>query len=192
VSRFLFASTPATAHSWTPRPIVRRLVERGHEVAWYAGQAFAPRVRAAGARHEPFVEALDFSGHDPFDRFPHLRQLDGLEAIKASFRDVFLALIETTVAELVRILGPGSATVVRAAQPPEDRVLRSAARFAFRDVDAEYTAIRSRLGLHADPGSSSRRASRGTSTFRGQCRRLVGRARPLAANGLPDPGHRAG
>jgi UDP:flavonoid glycosyltransferase YjiC (YdhE family) len=104
MSRFLFASTPVAAHSATPGPIVRRLVERGHEVVWFAGRAHHDRVRSTGARFEPFVDALDMSTGDPYDWFPHVRALRGLRAVKASFLDIFLAQVEPTVADLERIL----------------------------------------------------------------------------------------
>jgi UDP:flavonoid glycosyltransferase YjiC (YdhE family) len=200
MARFLFASTPVAAHSATPRPIVRRLVERGHEVIWYAGEAYADRIRATGARYAPMVAALDVSTGDPYDWFPHIRELDGLAAIKATFTEIFLGQIEPGVADLERLLedfpadvlvsdilvgrtanivmergGPVNALLndTALAQPSPDfppwgrgmrpwhgvlgplnrtrnRLLRAALRFAFRDVDAEYTAIRARLGLPPD------------------------------------------
>jgi len=198
MARFVFASTPVAAHSATPRPIVRRLVERGHEVVWYAGEAFAAGVRASGATWEPFIEALDFSVGDPYDHFPHLRALSGLGAIKAVFQDVFLAQIEPNVADLEEIVARHPSDVVvtdillgRAANivherggpvhailndgalsPPHpqcppwgrgllpwrgplnglrNRALLRAQRFLLRDLDAEYAAIRARLGLGPDP-----------------------------------------
>jgi UDP:flavonoid glycosyltransferase YjiC (YdhE family) len=197
MARFLFASTPLAAHSATPRPIVRRLVERGHDVTWYAGRAYADRIRATGARYEPMVEALDLSTGDPFDWFPHVRELKGLKAIKATFAEFFLAQIEPTVADLERILrnqpadvvvsdillgratnilrgrgGPPPAILNDTALPPPEpdfppwgrglrpwrgplnrprnRAVASMVRFLFRELDAEYDAIRRRLGLAPD------------------------------------------
>jgi MGT family glycosyltransferase len=112
MARFLFASTPVAAHSATPRPIVRRLVERGHEVVWYGGHAYADRIRATGARYAPMVDALDVSGGDPYDWFPELRELEGLAAIKASFREIFLGQIPPTVADLESVLDHFPADVV--------------------------------------------------------------------------------
>ena len=112
MSRFLFASTPIAAHSATPRPIVRSLVERGHEVVWYAGRAYADRIRATGARYEPLVEALDFSMGNPYDWFPHLRDLDGIRAIKAGFRDLLLNQIPAQVEDIERILSAFPADAV--------------------------------------------------------------------------------
>ena len=200
MARFLFASTPVAAHSATPRPIVRRLVEHGHEVVWYAGDAYAEAIRATGATYAPLIEALDVSRGDPYDWFPHIRELDGLAAIKATFTEIFLGQIEPGVADLERLLHAFPADVVvsdilvgrttnivrerggpvnallndTALAPPvpdyppwgrgmqpwrgvlgplnrtRNRLLRAAMRFAFRDVDAEYTAIRARLGLPPD------------------------------------------
>jgi UDP:flavonoid glycosyltransferase YjiC (YdhE family) len=197
MARFLFASTPVAAHSATPRPIVRRLVERGHDVVWYGGEAYADRIRATGARYAPMVEALDVSTGDPYDWFPHLRELDGLAAIKATFREIFLGQIEPGVADLERLLevfpadvvvsdilmgrttnivmergGPVNALLndTALAQPvpeyppwgrgarawrgplnrPRNRLLQTAVKLAFRGVEAEYIAIRARLGLPPD------------------------------------------
>jgi UDP:flavonoid glycosyltransferase YjiC (YdhE family) len=112
MSRFLFASTPVAAHSATPGPIVRRLVERGHDVVWYAGRAHAGRVAATGARHAPMVDALDLSMGDPYDWFPHIRGLAGIDAIKATLREMSLGQIEPGVADLERILAHFPADVV--------------------------------------------------------------------------------
>ena len=47
MARFLFASIPVPAHTSNPLPIAARLVERGHEVVWYAGA----RLPRAHRRH---------------------------------------------------------------------------------------------------------------------------------------------
>ncbi len=112
MSRFLFASTPVAAHSASPLPIVRRLVAAGHEVVWHAGQAFADAITATGARHVPIIDAVDFSGRDPFDFYPHLRGLRGMRLIQSAFRDIFLEQIAGTVSDLERILSTFPADVV--------------------------------------------------------------------------------
>ena len=73
MARFLFASIPVPAHTSNPLPIAARLVERGHDVVWYAGAAFHDRIAATGARPVPYREALDFGG-DLLDHFPQLRR----------------------------------------------------------------------------------------------------------------------
>ena len=49
MSRILVATPSAAAHVSPFATVVRALTERGHEVAWYTGEAQAHRVTAAGA-----------------------------------------------------------------------------------------------------------------------------------------------
>ncbi len=64
MARFLIGTIPAVGHVNPTLPIARSLVERGHEVWWYTGQAFQPKVEATGARYVPILNAFDPS--DPF------------------------------------------------------------------------------------------------------------------------------
>jgi hypothetical protein len=70
MARFLFASIPVPAHTTNALPFAARLVERGHEVVWYAGRAFHQRI-AVGAIPIPYRVATDWG--DPTDAFPQLR-----------------------------------------------------------------------------------------------------------------------
>src|SRR5690242_5608765 len=104
MSRFLFASIPVPAHSANPLPIATRLVERGHDVAWYAGAAFHERIAATGARPVPYREARDFSGGDLFDHFPQYAGKGGVKVIGDVFAEIFVGHAPQRVADLRRIL----------------------------------------------------------------------------------------
>ena len=73
MSRFLFATIAVTPHTSNPLPIAARLVERGHEVRWYAGRGFHDRIAATGARPLPYEAAVDFSVGDLWEHFPQLK-----------------------------------------------------------------------------------------------------------------------
>jgi UDP:flavonoid glycosyltransferase YjiC (YdhE family) len=109
MARFLFASIPVPAHTTNPLPIAARLVERGHDVVWYAGAAFHDRIAATGARPVPYREALDFSGGDLFDHFPHYAGRGGVRVIGEAFAEIFVGFAPQRVADLRRVLADAPA-----------------------------------------------------------------------------------
>jgi len=113
MARFLFASIPVPAHTTNPLPIAARLVERGHEVVWYAGAAFHERIAATGARPVPYDAAHDFSEGDLFDHFPQYAGRGGARVIGAVFAEIFVGHAPQRVADLRRLL----------AEHPSDAVL---------------------------------------------------------------------
>ncbi len=112
MTRFLFASTPEAAHSTVPLPVAARLVQRGHDVVWYAGSAYRTSIERTGARFAPIVDAVDYSGRSPVDAFPELGPLSGPKMIKAMFRLVFLGQVPAQVRDLSRILATYPADVI--------------------------------------------------------------------------------
>jgi UDP:flavonoid glycosyltransferase YjiC (YdhE family) len=104
MSTFLFASIAIEAHTTNPLPIAARLVERGHDVVWYAGARFHERIAAVGATPAPYVEAPDFSGHDIFEYFPQLAGTSGPKAIGTAFDDIFVGHAPARVVDLRRII----------------------------------------------------------------------------------------
>ncbi|POX41284.1 glycosyltransferase [Streptomyces sp. Ru73] len=57
--KLLISTLPATGHVNPALPLAARLVERGHEVLWHTGEAYAPQVKATGARFVPYDQAAD-------------------------------------------------------------------------------------------------------------------------------------
>jgi len=90
MARFLFASIAIPAHTTNPLPFAARLIERGHDVDWYAGGAFHDRIAAIGARPIAYDEAVDFSDGELYDHFPHLRDLTGARVISRAFAEIFV------------------------------------------------------------------------------------------------------
>ncbi len=101
---FLFASTPAVAHTMNPVPFAQRLSQRGHRLLWYAGAAFHDRLAAVGATPLPYGEADDYSGVDLAEHFPGFAELQGLKAIQVGFTKAFVGQAPARVADLRRIL----------------------------------------------------------------------------------------
>ena len=104
MSTFLFASVPIQAHTTNPLPFAARLVERGHTVLWYAGQAFHDKIAAVGAQPLPYVKAVDFSGHDIFEFFPQYAGRGGPRVIGEVFAEIFVGHAAARVADLRAII----------------------------------------------------------------------------------------
>ncbi len=120
MSTFLVASIPVLAHSTNPLPIARRLMERGHEVLWYASAAYQDRLAAAGATVFPYQRAHDFGGAVLEDEFPWLRTSNTLSTLRRVFAEIFVGGAPERVADLQAIL----------ADHPVDAVLTDGLTFA--------------------------------------------------------------
>jgi len=104
VARFLFASIPVPAHTTNPLPFAARLVERGHEVLWYAGRAFHERIAAVGATPVPYTAAADFGGRELDEAFPEFAGRGGARVIGEAFAKVFVGEAARRVADLRPVL----------------------------------------------------------------------------------------
>jgi MGT family glycosyltransferase len=90
MSRFLFATMPATGHVAPKLPIARELTARGHDVHWYTGAVYRSQVQAAGAVHHPIRSAEDFGGQTIGQAFPELVGLTGIAMVRRAFERVFI------------------------------------------------------------------------------------------------------
>jgi MGT family glycosyltransferase len=90
MSRFLFATMPATGHVVPKLPLARELSARGHEVHWYTGAAYRDEVRATGAVHHPIRGAEDFGGKSIGEAFPELVGLTGIAMVRQALQRVFI------------------------------------------------------------------------------------------------------
>jgi len=90
MAKFLLMTIPAEGHMTQVVPIVRKLIERGHQVVWIAGREYRMRVEAVGAQFEAIPEEVDPNGAGFYDRYPKLKELKGLAQIKYWVRNVFL------------------------------------------------------------------------------------------------------
>ncbi|MDD5581182.1 MAG: glycosyltransferase [Methylobacter sp.] len=103
MARFLFASMPLIGHINPGIPIVRELVNRGHEVGWYTGKDFKKEVEATGARFFPRKAAPDFNALYIDEMFPEKKGLRGLASLKFDVKHLFLDSIPGHLADLTEI-----------------------------------------------------------------------------------------
>jgi len=94
MASFLFVTQPITGHVVPAVPIIRKLVERGHDVRWYAGKKFRSRVDAAGAEFVAYERAYDYDDADYDAAFPGRAQLKGLAQLRYDFLNLFIKQIE--------------------------------------------------------------------------------------------------
>ncbi len=118
--KFLVATHPITGHMLPGIPIVRELVQRGHEVRWYCGRKFRTHAESAGAVYERYHQAYDFDDADWDHAFPGRRRLRGLARIRYDFLHVFIDQIARQHHDLQRVLE----------EFPADAVLGDTALFA--------------------------------------------------------------
>ncbi len=100
MSRILVATVPVPAHTRFPLPVVARLVERGHEVLWFASRRFHEDVAAVGATPVPYGATRDYDGARLLEEFPQLAGLHGPRAIGRAYSDVFVGQAPERVADL--------------------------------------------------------------------------------------------
>lgn len=111
MTRFLFATIPAAGHTLPGLPIARTLVERGHDVRWYAGQAFADRIAAAGVRFCPMSgEDLSEVGFDAFH--PERRRYSGLRKLQFDMLHGFARPVRTFLSDLQALVADEPADLV--------------------------------------------------------------------------------
>jgi MGT family glycosyltransferase len=88
--RFLFTTGTGTGHVNPVLPVVRTLVERGHEVVWITGRAYEAKVEATGASFHPFPKAIDTSLVGMYEFFPEYAKQKGLAQTRYMLKHVFL------------------------------------------------------------------------------------------------------
>lgn len=88
--RILVATVPAAGHFNPLTGPAVRLAELGHDVRWYAGPEYAPRVERLGLGVIPYQEAVEITADNVNALFPQRQKLKGAKAIEFD-ADVFFA-----------------------------------------------------------------------------------------------------
>lgn len=104
MARFLFAATPAAGHVAPALPIVRRLVDGGHQVRFTTGAAFEPAVTAAGAAFAPLPPAATVDATRLDELFPGRAKLTGPRLIRHDLQHVFTAPAAAQATHLLALL----------------------------------------------------------------------------------------
>jgi MGT family glycosyltransferase len=112
MSRFLVATMPIPGHVAPFSPVVRKLLERGHEVVWYGSRFFKDSIEATGARFEAITNTIDFGDSQYNNYFPGRDKLQGLKQIVFDFTNIFVGSIPGMMRDLEGILKRYPADVV--------------------------------------------------------------------------------
>lgn len=85
-------------------PFAARLVERGHEVLWFASRRFHERITTVGATPVPYAATRDFDGERLLEEFPQLAARRGPRAIGRAYADVFVGEAPHRITDLTEVL----------------------------------------------------------------------------------------
>jgi UDP:flavonoid glycosyltransferase YjiC (YdhE family) len=112
MARFLIMTVPYPGHLAPCLPIVRKLVERGHEVVWITGREFEASVEDTGARFHPLPKENDPNGMEVYDFHPELKNLKGLAQIKFWLKHVCIDASSRDIREIEIVLDDFPADVL--------------------------------------------------------------------------------
>jgi MGT family glycosyltransferase len=106
MTRFLIGTIAAAGHVNPALPIVRRLIEQGHEVWWYTGRGFKDKVEATGAQHVPIQRGIDptISETIPRSWLEQRDALKGVDQFKFYLKHAFIDAAVTQLKDLTDIL----------------------------------------------------------------------------------------
>ncbi len=106
MARFLVGTLAADGHVNPALPIVRRLVEHGHEVWWYTGQGFKAKVEATGAYHVAIRREIDITLPDSIPKAWSAQRdaLKGFDQFKFYLKYAFVDAAVTQLQDLSEIL----------------------------------------------------------------------------------------
>ncbi|MBF2027940.1 MAG: glycosyltransferase [Oscillatoriales cyanobacterium C42_A2020_001] len=106
MTRFLLGTIPIIGHVSPAVPIVRELINRGHEVGWYTGQAFQAKVEATGARFFPIRRWMDYSDMNnvPSELMDQRAVSEGVQRLKFDLKTFFIDPAVGQVQDLSDIL----------------------------------------------------------------------------------------
>jgi MGT family glycosyltransferase len=110
--KIIVLSTPVEGHFNPLLPVIKKLVERGHEVVWITGRVFQDRVEKTGATFLPPPSKWDFGQREAYDIFPELKKKKGLSQIKYYLKHVMLDPVPDILNMLKNVLGDFQATLV--------------------------------------------------------------------------------
>ncbi|MCB0084001.1 MAG: glycosyltransferase family 1 protein [Caldilineaceae bacterium] len=89
--KFLFATVPGDGHFNTLTGIAMHLRDAGHDVRWYAGPHYIPKVQRLGIPVYPYQRAREVTGESLDTLFPERVKLHGPALIRFDAKNVMIA-----------------------------------------------------------------------------------------------------
>ena len=89
--KILFAAMPADGHFNPLTGVAMHLKAAGHDVRWYAGPSYIPKVERLGLPYYPFVRANEVTADNIAELFPERARLRGLALIRFDGNHFFVA-----------------------------------------------------------------------------------------------------
>lgn len=88
--KILFATMPFDGHFNPLTGIAVYLQERGHDVRWYCGLSYAPKLARLGIPHFVYKRAREINSDNIAEFFPERAKLSGMALIKFEGRHIFV------------------------------------------------------------------------------------------------------
>jgi len=88
--KILFATMPFDGHFNPLTGIAVHLKESGHDVRWYCGPSYAPKLAKLGIPHFVYKRAREINGDNIAEFFPERAKLSGMALIKFEGRHIFV------------------------------------------------------------------------------------------------------
>ena len=114
MAKFLIGTIPLMGHVSPAIAIAQKLIEHGHEVGWYTGQAFQKTVEGSGAIYFPMHHALDYSiaAQAAQELAAQRASLKGLRLLKFDLKTFFVESALGQFQDLYEILDDFPADVI--------------------------------------------------------------------------------
>lgn len=94
---------PADGHFNPLTGVAVHLAERGHDVRWYAGPEYGPKVDALGMPWFPYQRAVEVTGGNLNERFPERSRLKGPKRLAFDLEKFFVSSVEAHFLDVVDI-----------------------------------------------------------------------------------------
>jgi UDP:flavonoid glycosyltransferase YjiC (YdhE family) len=101
--KILFASLPADGHFNPLTGVAERLLERGHDVRWYAGPEYGRRAESLGMPVLPYRRATEVTGRNINTLFPERTRLKGPRLLAFDLDTIFVGNVEEQFVDLLEI-----------------------------------------------------------------------------------------
>lgn len=101
--KILFASVPADGHFVPLTGLAVHLARRGHDVRWYAGPTYAPKVERLGQQAYPYRRATEVTGESFNTLYPLRAALRGPTLIAIDVEHFFVTNVENYYQDIAEL-----------------------------------------------------------------------------------------